>query len=87
MKSVETVTVSSKGQVVIPYKLRRRLNISTKDKLIVEGIDGEIIMKPIVKLSKLRGIDQKAGIKVTTADLKRMRKEWDKEFEEKIKGM
>ena len=40
-------TVTSKGQIVIPAKTRRRLGIETGTRLFLEERDGEIVLKPI----------------------------------------
>lgn len=41
----EIITVSEKGQVVIPQKIRKELKIKPRSKLRVYGKDGVIIMK------------------------------------------
>ncbi len=41
-----TTNVTSKGQVTIPVKLRRALNIKPKDRVAFELIDGEIRLRP-----------------------------------------
>ena len=40
-------TVTAKGQVTIPGKLRRALNIKPKDKVAFELVDGEIHLRPV----------------------------------------
>ncbi|HRU40111.1 MAG TPA: AbrB/MazE/SpoVT family DNA-binding domain-containing protein [Candidatus Goldiibacteriota bacterium] len=53
-----TITVTQKGQVVIPAKLRKKLNIKKGTKLIVREEDGGIFMAPSGRsyVSKLRGM-------------------------------
>jgi AbrB family looped-hinge helix DNA binding protein len=68
-----TTTISSKGQVVIPFRLRRKLNLIKNERLIIKESHGERIMKPIVQLSKLRGIDK--GLGITSASVRKMREE------------
>ena len=41
-----TVTVSSKGWVVIPAHLRRRINLRPGTKMQVEEIEGRIVLTP-----------------------------------------
>ena len=84
----ETVTVTSKGQVTIPSKLRRDLRISKGEKLLIVREDDTIKLIPIPKLSKLAGVDEAIfkGRK-PSAEIKAMRKEWDKEFDKRIQQM
>jgi AbrB family looped-hinge helix DNA binding protein len=42
-----TCTVTSKGQIVIPSKIRKKLNIKTGTKMYMEDTGFEIIMKPV----------------------------------------
>ncbi len=48
-------TVSSKGQITLPAKIRARLGIQSKDKVqfLVRG--DEIIIKPVPSFRDLRG--------------------------------
>jgi AbrB family looped-hinge helix DNA binding protein len=75
---MEIVKLSSKGQIVIPAWLRRELGLSEGDKLLIERRQEEVVLKPVVKLSKLRGIDKIEG---ASDEVERIRKEWDVEFE------
>jgi AbrB family looped-hinge helix DNA binding protein len=45
MESADVIVVSSKGQVVIPQSLRRKLGIEAKTKLLVYHYSGSLIMK------------------------------------------
>jgi AbrB family looped-hinge helix DNA binding protein len=82
---VETVTVTSKGQVTIPSKLRRELKIMEGEKLLVIREENAIKIVPVPKLSKLAGVDKEVfrGRKPST-EIESMRKEWTKEFEKRI---
>lgn len=71
--------LSSKGQIVLPAELRKEFHLSKGDKILVESRDGEIILKPIKSLNKLKGIDE---IDDASEILKKTRKRWDEEFEE-----
>lgn len=75
---MEIVKLSSKGQIVIPAKIRKELKLSKGDKLLIERRGDAIILRPVVKLSKLRGVDKIEG---ASEEIEKMRKEWDKEFE------
>lgn len=75
------VKLSSKGQIVIPYEIRKALALEEGDKLIVERHDHNIFIKPVVKLSRLRGID-KGAWEDTSKEIEGVRERWDKEFEE-----
>jgi len=46
----------------------------------VEKRDDEIVLKPISSLNKLKGVDD---IKDASEELKKIRGEWDKEFEKR----
>jgi hypothetical protein len=58
------------------------------EQLLVIREDDTMRFIPIPKLSKLAGVDKEVfkGRK-PSADLKAMRKEWDREFEERIRRM
>jgi AbrB family looped-hinge helix DNA binding protein len=78
---MEIVKLSAKGQIVIPAWLRKELELSKGDKLLIERKQEEVILKPVVKLSKLRGIDKLEG---ASKEIEKIRKEWDEEFEKGI---
>jgi AbrB family looped-hinge helix DNA binding protein len=78
---MEVVKLSAKGQIVIPAQIRKELGLAAGDQLIVERKQETVILKPISKLSTLRGIDT---LKDSSKDLAKLRKEWDEEFEQGI---
>lgn len=78
---MEIVRLSSKGQIVIPAKIRKELGLSKGDKLLLERRGDTIILRPVVKLSRLRGIDRIEG---ASEEVEKMRETWDKEFEERV---
>lgn len=83
---VEAVTVTSKGQVTIPSRLRRELKIVEGEKLLVIREGDAIKMIPIPKLSKLAGVDREVFEgKKPSEDIETMRREWTKEFEKRIR--
>jgi len=81
---VETVTVTSKGQVTIPSRLRRELKIVEGEKLLVIREGNAIKIIPVPKLSKLAGVDEEVfrGRK-PSEDIEAMRREWTREFEKR----
>ena len=82
---VETVTVTSKGQVTIPSRLRKELRIVEGEKLLVIREGNAIKIIPVPKLSELAGVDEEVfrGRK-PSGEIDAMRKEWTKEFEKRI---
>ena len=77
---MEKVKLSAKGQIVIPARIRKELGLSEGDRLFIERRQGEVILKPVVKLSELRGIDKLEG---ASKEIEKMRRKWDEEFEER----
>jgi AbrB family looped-hinge helix DNA binding protein len=86
LAETETVTISSKGQVTLPSKLRRKLKLAKGEKLLVTSEDNAIKLIPVPKLSKLAGIDEELfANRKPSEELVKTRKEWDKEFDKRIK--
>ncbi|OGX18439.1 MAG: hypothetical protein A3K83_03295 [Omnitrophica WOR_2 bacterium RBG_13_44_8b] len=75
-----TAIVTTKGQIVIPSKIRRRLQIKKGTKLSVEEKDGELILRPLVSqyFNKLAGILDTKG-KLSKALLNERGKERERE--------
>lgn len=46
--AVEYVTVSSKGQLILPKSIRKSLSIKNGDKLAAHYADGIIMLKPVM---------------------------------------
>lgn len=44
---MQTTTVTTKGQVVIPAAVRKKLNLRKGEKLSVTERDGKIILEPV----------------------------------------
>ena len=77
---MEVVTLSSKGQVVIPAKVRKKFSLREGDSLmLVEENDG-IRLRPLTNLSELWGADR---LKDTGQAVRELRKEWDDDLEKK----
>ena len=77
---MEVVTLSSKGQIVIPAKVRKKFSLKEGDSLVITEEKDGIRLRPRVNLSELWGVD---SLKDTRTMLKDMRKEWDDELEDK----
>lgn len=83
---VETVTVTSKGQVTIPSRLRRELGIVEGERLLIVREGNAIKIIPVPKLSKLAGVDEEIFRgKKPSEEIEAVRREWTKEFEKRIR--
>jgi len=83
---VETVTVTSKGQVTIPSRLRRELRILEGEKLLIVREGNAIKIIPVPKLSKLAGVDEEMfRDRKPSEEIETMRKEWTKEFDKRTR--
>ena len=78
MEKMKIVKISTKGRIVIPARIRKELGLSKGDKLLLDKKNNVIILRTLVKLSRLRGIDR---IENATREIERMRIEWDREFD------
>lgn len=82
---VETVTVTSKGQVTIPSRLRKELRIVEGERLLIIREGNAIKIIPPPKLSELAGVDEEVFRgKKPSEEIEAMRREWTKEFEKRI---
>ena len=77
MENLATTKMSSKGQVVIPEGIRKRLNLKTGARFVVVGDNDVVILKNITPpsieefddlIAKARKAGQQAGLK--EADIK-----------------
>jgi AbrB family looped-hinge helix DNA binding protein len=83
----ETVTVTSKGQITIPSRLRKKLGIEDGEKLLVFEEGKELRMIPVPKLSELAGVDEALfKNRKPSKELEVMRNEWSREFDKRIKA-
>ena len=57
---METTTLSSKGQLVIPKQVRQQAKVAAGDAFVVRYQDGEIHLRPVVRISGTT-IDDVAG--------------------------
>ena len=69
-----TVTISERGQMVLPARIRKRYGIEARSKVEVLDKGGEIVIVPLPKggFKGSRGLFKGAGL---TEELLRMRKE------------
>ena len=68
-----TTKMSSKGQVVIPEDIRRRLNLSEGTQFVVTGKDDVVILKAISEpsLDEFESLIQEARAQAKQAGLKK----------------
>jgi AbrB family looped-hinge helix DNA binding protein len=52
----EAVSMTRKGQVTIPKKFRKLLNIREGSKLLISQNDNSLIMRPLLELEELAGL-------------------------------
>jgi len=72
---IEKVKVGMRGQVVIPKKLREKLNIEHGVILEIEEIEGGLLLKPINPVAEMRGLGK--GVFGDPVEYQRkLRKEW-----------
>jgi AbrB family looped-hinge helix DNA binding protein len=72
----EVVTISAKGQVVLPSDIRKELSLEKGTKMVLVVREGMVIMKPIKRLSELRGILSEIE-KPAKEIVKDLREEWE----------
>jgi AbrB family looped-hinge helix DNA binding protein len=77
---MDVVTLSSKGQIVIPAKVRKKFSLKEGDSLVLIPEKDAIRLQPLTNLSDLWGVDTLTG---TRKILKEIRTEWDDEIERK----
>ena len=52
----ETVYVTKKGQVTIPIRFRKSLNIREGSKLLISQAEDSIVLHPLLELEEMAGI-------------------------------
>ena len=78
---LETITVSSRGQIVIPEAVRKRLHIKEGTKLIMvekgnKELLGQAVIKVLLDKSLLKKLKEKSGERALDFDVKKIIKEW-----------
>ena len=73
MNTIATTRMSSKGQIVIPEAIRKRLNLKAGAQFVVVGEDDVVILKAITApaMEKFDGLIQQARQQAKLAGLKR----------------
>ncbi|MFO7584772.1 MAG: AbrB/MazE/SpoVT family DNA-binding domain-containing protein [Anaerolineales bacterium] len=68
-----TTKMSSKGQIVIPEEIRKKLNLKTGAQFVVVGGDDVVILKAIIEpdLDEFDALIQQARAQAKQAGLKR----------------
>jgi antitoxin PrlF len=85
LAETDVVTVSSKGQVTIPSKLRKKLKIKRGARFMAIQEDDAVKLVPVPKLSKLAGVDEGVFLgREPSREIEAMRKEWNREFERRV---
>jgi len=75
---MEEVTMSSKGQIVVPKEFRDDLGIKEGQRLVVEEVDGALIVVPVPKdpIKALKGLAKGVFRKSSTQLVRELREEW-----------
>ncbi|MBI2938016.1 MAG: AbrB/MazE/SpoVT family DNA-binding domain-containing protein [Thaumarchaeota archaeon] len=59
--TAHVVKVTRRGQTTIPQELREKYGIKEGDDLMIEDIDGQLVIRRIPKLQDLAGADSDSG--------------------------
>lgn len=72
---MQTITISAKGQVVIPANIRKKLGLKKGDKLAIMEEEGYIKMIPPADLTSLCGAWSDLDTRTVRKQIEDMRKE------------
>jgi len=72
---MQTITLSAKGQVVIPANIRKKLGLKKGEKLVIMEEEGYIKMVPPVDLTSLCGTWSDLDANTIRKQIEDMRKE------------
>jgi len=72
---MQTITISAKGQVVIPVSMRKKLGLEKGEKLVIMEEEGYIIMIPPADLTSLCGAWSDLDTRTVRKQIEDMRKE------------
>jgi AbrB family looped-hinge helix DNA binding protein len=72
---METITMSAKGQIVIPANIRKKYKLEKGEKLILIEEDGYLKMLPPTNLTTLCGTWSDLDPKIVRKQIEDMRKE------------
>ncbi|KPV64722.1 MAG: SpoVT / AbrB like domain protein [Candidatus Bathyarchaeota archaeon BA2] len=81
----EIVTISAKGQIVLPSEVRKELSLEKGTKMVLVVRNGIVIMKPLRKLSELRGILKEIE-KPAMEIVRELREEWEVKLGELVES-
>ena len=73
-RGVHTATITSKGQITVPMRIRKHLQVDKGDRIeFLIGTDGKVTLMPaIADVRKLKGIVGKPDRPVTVEDMNRI---------------
>ena len=72
---MQTITISAKGQVVIPANIRKKLDLKKGEKLVIIEEEGYIKMIPPTDLTSLCGAWSDLDARTVRKQIEDMRKE------------
>jgi AbrB family looped-hinge helix DNA binding protein len=72
---MQTITISAKGQVVMPANVRKKFNLKKGEKLAIIEEKGYIKMVPPADLTSLCGVWSDLDVKSVRKQIEDMRKE------------
>jgi AbrB family looped-hinge helix DNA binding protein len=73
---MQSVIMSTKGQIIIPADIRKKYGLKKGEKLIIEDEDGYIKMIPRTDITKLCGTWKDLDHKTIRKQIEEMRKDW-----------
>lgn len=80
---MEVITVSSKGQIVIPERVRKHLGIKTGSKLVLLEKEGNIVLKQEADVENcLKEAERKEAIGWMILGEESLKKTWDNPYDE-----
>lgn len=79
VRMVQEAKITSKGQVTIPSKIRKELDLSARDKLKFKVKKGKIIVEPVRKKDLMNLYQSVPSPEGKSTDLKDIRKKVQKE--------
>ena len=87
------VKLSSKGQLVLPKRIRQKLELKPGAEFEVEVVDGKIVLKPVQKqeklqqtLAKLRQIVQGTGLREELEIERKQERDRERQLEQSLRS-
>lgn len=81
MEEIEVTSISSRGQVVIPQKIREKMRIVEGEKFVVLGENDTIVLKKL-EVPSFKGFDK---LLIKTREFVKKRKIKERDIEEAVK--